>query len=250
MNIAAPLQLTAVLSPAEKDRWMQIWLAQARGKVRNGELLRAAYARAVQQIAIREGREVTAFMFDPVIETLKFLADQLEALGISYAVTGSLASSVHSEPAQTMDGDVLVIALPSKAAVLSELLAPRFYAPQDMLVNAAQSGGFLNVIDGQTGIKIDLTFVVDDAYLRECVGRRVRDRIGASDREFWFVTAEDIVLMKLLWRKDTKSAKQWENALGVAKHKGARMDWKYLFEQARALGVEQDLIKLRDEAGI
>ena len=56
--------------------------------------------------------------------------------------------------------------------------------------------------------------------------------------------------MKLLWRKDTQSTKQWDNALGVARVKGARMDWKYLFENAKSLGVEDDLIRLRDEAGI
>ena len=62
--------------------------------------------------------------------------------------------------------------------------------------------------------------------------------------------AEDIILMKLLWRRDTRSTKQWENALSVARVKGARMDWKYLFEQARTLDIEEDLIALRDEAGI
>lgn len=229
---------------------MQVWLAQARGKVRNGELLRAAYARAVKQMAIREGIEVNAFMTDPLIGTLTFVTEQLDLLEIPHAITGSLASSAHSEPAQTMDADLILIALPSKAAALSQALLPNFYAPQDMLVDAARSGGFVNVIDGRTGIKIDLTFVGDDPFLRQCIRRRVRERIGGDTPEFWFVTAEDIILMKLLWRKDTQSAKQWENALGVARYKGARMDWKYLFEQAKALGLEQDLIKLRDEVGI
>ena len=85
---------------------------------------------------------------------------------------------------------------------------------------------------------------------RDARRRRMRERIGPDSLEFWFVTPEDIILMKLLWRKDTQSAKQWENALSVAKYKGTRMDWKYLFEQAKALGIEPDLIKLRDDAGI
>ena len=64
------------------------------------------------------------------------------------------------------------------------------------------------------------------------------------------VTPEDIILMKLLWRRDSTSEKQWRDALSVARVKGARMDWKYLFEQAKRLGIEEDLITLRDEAGI
>jgi hypothetical protein len=56
--------------------------------------------------------------------------------------------------------------------------------------------------------------------------------------------------MKLEWRKDTGSRKQWDNALGVVRVHGARLDWKYLFERARLLGVEGDLTALRDESGV
>ena len=97
---------------------------------------------------------------------------------------------------------------------------------------------------------MDLSFVGSDPYLRQALARRVRRTIGSAEPEFWFVTAEDVILMKLLWRKDTQSTKQWDNALGVARVRGARMDWKYLFENAKSLGVEDDLIRLRDEAGI
>jgi len=78
----------------------------------------------------------------------------------------------------------------------------------------------------------------------------VRKPIGGSETQFWFVTQEDIILMKLLWRKDTRSTKQWENALSVARVKGTRMDWAYLFDKARDLDIEDDLTLLRDEAGI
>jgi len=50
--------------------------------------------------------------------------------------------------------------------------------------------------------------------------------------------------------QDTQSQKQWESALSVARVRNVNLDWKYLFEQARSLGIEEDLIKLRDEAGI
>ena len=56
--------------------------------------------------------------------------------------------------------------------------------------------------------------------------------------------------MKLVWRQDSRSEKQWKNALSVARVRGVTLDWKYLFEQARELKIEDDLVKLRDEAGI
>jgi len=37
-------------------------------------------------------------------------------------------------------------------------------------------------------------------------------------------------------------------AIGVARVKGTRMDWAYLFKQAASLGIEADLTQPRDEA--
>jgi hypothetical protein len=189
-------------------------------------------------------------MNDYVIETLIVVADALDALNVVYAVTGSVASSVHGEPFSSMDADLVVLASASQAAKIAELLGARFYAPSDMLVDAQQRHSFANVVDQRTSAKVDLSFVGDDSYLNEVLQRRVFENIGKAPRKFWVVTAEDVILMKLLWRKDTRSAKQWENALSVARVRGARMDWQYLFERARSLGVESDLILLRDEAGI
>jgi hypothetical protein len=146
--------------------------------------------------------------------------------------------------------DLVVQASPGQASAVADTLSPRFYAPTDMLTDAAERHSFTNVVDNRTGLKADLSFIPPTGYLSEALARRVRSRIGTAAPEFWFVTPEDVILMKLLWRKDTRSSKQWENALSVARVKGARMDWKYLFEQAKQLGITKDLEQLRDEAGI
>lgn len=236
--------------PPHRDRMMQVFLAQARGPVRNGDLLRAAVARAVQQVAVRNGIKVNPGMTDPLIESLTAVTNALESLGIPYAVTGSVASSTHGEPFSSLDVDLILDAPPARAAALSKSLSPRFYAPEDMIVEASRGGGICNVIDHRTSMKVDLSFTGDDPFLRQCLSRRTRSRIGGYPTEFWFVTSEDVILMKLVWRRDTQSTKQWENALGVARVKGARMDWKYLFEQAKVLGINDDLVRLRDEAGV
>jgi hypothetical protein len=187
---------------------------------------------------------------DPLIDALEAVAGALEDAGIPYAITGSIASSVHGEPFSSIDVDLMVLASAGQAAAIASRLAPRFYASVEALADAADRGGMANMVDNMTGMKVDLSFPGNDPFLRQTLGRRVKRRIGSHPCEFWFVTAEDVILMKLLWRKDTRSAKQWENALGVACVKGARMDWRYLFEQARTLGIENDLVALRDEAGI
>ena len=237
-------------SAQKRDRRMQVYLAQARGKVRNGDLLRQSIDFALRLKAAQSGEQGIAPMDDALVNTLTEVADALEAIGVTYAVTGSIASSVHGEPFSSLDVDVILTASARETIDLADRLSPRFYAPRDMLVDAAERSAFANVVDNRTGLKVDLSFVGKNTFLKATLRRRVRSRIGSHPKEFWFVTAEDVILMKLLWRRETRSAKQWENALGVATVKGARMDWKYLFEQAELLGIENDLAKLRDEAGI
>ena len=183
-------------------------------------------------------------------ETLEETVRVLDEEGVLYAITGSVASSVHGEPIVSQDVDLVLHATPSQAAAIANRLTPRFYAPEDMLAEAARELSLTNMVDNRTGLKVDLSFVPRSGYLGEVMTRRVKAQLGSDGPVFHFVTSEDIILMKLLWRRDTQSQKQWENALGVARVKGARMDWKYLFEQARSLDIEEDLIRLRDEAGI
>lgn len=244
------VQRLNVNTPQGGDRMLQVYLAQARGPARNGDLLiDAVDAMLMMRVARGEAPEGTV-MENALLETLSAVAQALEQLGVEYAVTGSIASSFHSEPYSSVDVDLLVNASVEQARGLAQRLSPRFYAPEDILTKAAREHSFVNVVDNRTSLKADLSFIEPGGYLTRALQRRIRARIGSVTPEFWFVTAEDVILMKLLWRKDTGSAKQWENALGVARVKGARMDWKYLFEQARKLGIEDDLVQLRDEAGI
>lgn len=185
-----------------------------------------------------------------LIETLSAVTDALEQEGVIHAVAGSVASSLYGEPRMTQDVDIVVIAKPDEISRVAARLHPRFYAPSDMLSEAAAAHGLANVVDNATGLKADISFVPAAGYLADAVRRRKRLQFGATGPEFWLTTAEDVVLMKLLWRRDTQSSKQWEDALSVVRVRGVTLDWKYLFEQATALSIREELERLRDEAGI
>lgn len=238
------------MTPQLKDRWLQIFLTQARGKTRNGDLLRQAVDRSLRIVRARTQVSEAPYMDDALIQTLLEVTSVLERLRIPHAVTGSVASSIHGEVFQSMDADVILLASPRDATQVAQSLGSRFYAPVDMLSEAATTRSFANVIDNRTGLKVDLSFIGEDPYLHRVLERRIRSTIGSHPAEFWFVTPEDIILMKLVWRKDTQSAKQWENALGVVRVRGTRMDWAYLRREAEALCLLNDLDRLRDEAGV
>lgn len=237
-------------SAQERDRNLQVFLAQARGIRRNGDLLRQSFDLMIRIRTQQDSKEVPAMLDNTLIETLSAVTDALEQEGVVHAVAGSVASSLYGEPRMTQDVVIVAIALPDEITRVAARLHPRFYGPSDMLSEAAAAHGLANVVDNATGLRADLSFVPDAGYLADAVRRRKRLQIGTGGPEFWLTTAEDVVLMKLLWRRETQSSKQWEDALGVVRVQGVKLDWKHLFEQADALSISDDLERLRDEAGI
>lgn len=187
---------------------------------------------------------------DPLMDLMQLVAEALEAEGASYAVTGSVASSIHGEPVTSLDVDIVTFLSADQAARVADRLTPRLYADADMVRRAAIEHRMANFIDASSGFKVDISVLADTAYHREVMRRRVRVASSDTRHTIWVVSPEDIVLMKLVWRKDSRSGKQWRNALSVLKIKGHELDWSYLREWATRLDVLHDLEALAREANV
>lgn len=187
---------------------------------------------------------------DLLLDCLSTVCGYLESLGICHAITGSLASSLHGEPIASQDVDVCVQLSAEHAALLEGMLRPRFYCSHEAMVAAIRERSMVNLIDQETGFKVDLCNLPASPFFVSVFARRLKVAYGPGGPTFWVVTAEDVILMKLLWRKDTRSSKQWENALSVVRVQGARMDWRYLHDWAERLGLSDDLDRLKQEGGI
>lgn len=189
---------------------------------------------------------------DPISQVLRDTTAVFEAQGIQYAITGSVASSIHGEPVTSQDIDIVVCMTPAQARELARALPPSYYRDEHRLIEIAEHSGLSNLVEMNLAYKVDISCPVRSEFVSSVFRRRRLAPIGPEPDapQFYFVSPEDIILMKLEWRKDTGSRKQWENALGVVRVHGARLDWKYLFEQARALGIDSDLKALRDEGGV
>lgn len=186
----------------------------------------------------------------PLMQLVEKVTDALDREGVEYAITGSIASSIHGEPWTSMDVDLVVTMSPADAVRVAKRLSGPIYADAEMLRDAAARHSMANLFDPATGYKVDLSALAPTPYHAELMRRRVRMTHPAEHVSFWIVSPEDIILMKLVWRIDSRSTKQWSNALGVAKVQGNRLDWAYLHRWANELGVTDDLEHLKREAGI
>ncbi len=187
---------------------------------------------------------------DPLLGLTNIIVKGLENAGIRYAITGSIASSIHGEPITSLDIDFVVSMTEPQGRILDRDLPQRLYRSIDRLIDTAQSGGIANLIDTETGLKVDLSNVRPGSLAERALQRARIESFGTEAPAFYTVTPEDIILMKLEWRKTSRSEKQWNDALGVARVKAHELDWDYLFQQARIVGIEQDLSDLRNNAGL
>jgi len=159
------------------------------------------------------------------IRSVERVTTCLQSERIPYAITGSVASAIYGEPVTSLDVDIVMSMTPEQAGRLAGRLPREFNVDVDMLRRAAAERSMANVLDPASGLKFDLSVLQDTPYYREVLRRRLRINYPGSAIMVWMVSAEDIVLMKLAWRKDTGSRKQWENALSVVRTQRNRLDW-------------------------
>lgn len=187
---------------------------------------------------------------EPFLDVIATVVSALNRAGIAYGITGSIASGIYGEPVVSQDVDIAVRMTSQQARDLSTLLPERFYRSDERIIAVANESGMTNLIDTETALKVDLCVLPKTSFYDAVMMRCKPQSFGPEGSQYNAVSAEDIVLMKLFWRADSRSEKQWRNALSVVQVQRNRLDWKYMFGQARAIGVERDLAKLRDEAGV
>jgi len=184
-------------------------------------------------------------MHPPADEQLTVLArvlDILRSLGIDHMVSGSIAGSYYAQPRMTRDIDLVIDLRPASAPALAAALAPEFYCDAGALERAASRRSMTNAIHDGTLLKIDFIVRKDDPYHREEFARRVARQLGAVTADV--VTAEDLIIAKLLWLQQSGSPVQRLD-VGHLVRDVAGLDWPYVERWAVTLGIAPLLAEVR-----
>jgi hypothetical protein len=178
------------------------------------------------------------------IEALQRAIEALEKTGIPYAITGSWVVSAYGVLRATHDLDVVVAVKGSRANQITSAFTnpPYFYADEESIAEAFQANSFLNVIDGDSALKIYFWPLKEDAYSQEQFRRRTLIPIGG--RQAWALTPEDIILAKLLWIKISDSERQWRDVESVWALKKPELDLNYLQMWAARISVAELLSRV------
>ena len=144
-------------------------------------------------------------MFNPIIDLFTQVCTKLEELKLTYMLTGSAAMSFYSLSRTTQDLDI-VIELDEED--LTKFLAafPNHYYHEPSILQEICRRGMFNLIDHQTGYKIDFILRKNTKYAHVAFSRRIKNNeLGES---IWVIAIEDLIIAKLQWIQDIYSDRQ------------------------------------------
>ena len=190
-------------------------------------------------------------MLTEAIAVTTLVTDALEALSVTYAIGGSLASAVHGVMRATMDADLVAEVQMKHIEPLVQALGNAFYADVEMMREAVRQHSSFNVIHLDTMFKVDVFVAKPREFDRSQLARR-QSYVLSEDplRRAYITSAEDIVLAKMEWYHigGRISDRQWRDILGVMKVQQDRLDHEYLRRMATTLGVSELLEQALAEA--
>ena len=148
--------------------------------------------------------------------TLASIGGALESIGVTWAIGGSFASTIHGEPRSTNDIDVVARLAARDARRLVVALGDDFYADESMIAEAIAANESFNVIDQRTFLKVDV-FVPRPGPLGEDQLIRRQAYTLLDGPALYVLGPEDTALQKLRWYQLTgeTSDRQWRDIMGV-----------------------------------
>jgi hypothetical protein len=173
----------------------------------------------------------------------------LEQAGIPYMLTGSFASSYHGVPRATQDIDIVISPTADQIRTLVGLLPEtEYYVDEDAALDALKRQGRFNLVDLDTGWKIDLMIRRSRPFSRNEFDRR--EVVEFQGMKLAVATAEDVILAKLEWAKLGGSQRQIEDAAGILRIRREDLDRDYLRRWVEELDLTTQWEEARKAAGI
>jgi hypothetical protein len=189
-----------------------------------------------------------------ILLAMEPVIDALEALGISYHISGSVASSAYGIARATLDVDIVADLRMQQAHELVVRLQDQYYIDEERVCDAVRHRSSFNAIHLSTMLKVDVFVLKGSPYDQIAFGRARKDTIAESEkkRQFPLASPEDLILNKLEWYRQggEDSERQWNDVVGVLKVQRQALDFEYLRHWAAELELTVLLQRTIQESGL
>ncbi|MHA1741020.1 MAG: hypothetical protein ACTSVD_02890, partial [Candidatus Thorarchaeota archaeon] len=178
-----------------------------------------------------------------------YVIEVLEQLEIPYMVVGGFAAIFYGEPRLTIDVDIVVdMKWNHIGPFVAAFPIPDYYVSEEGIRDSLQRRYPFNVIQPTTGAKVDLVPLPRDPFTRAAFQRRQRMEYDEAGHSATFITAEDIIVAKLIAYRETESDKHLRDARGVLMMQWGVLDLEVVRRSARAGGVLEQFEELLEAA--
>jgi hypothetical protein len=187
-------------------------------------------------------------------QALEPVIDAFEALGISYHIGGSIASSAYGVARATLDVDIVADLREQHVRDLVGRLQGQYYIDEKRVLEAVRHRSSFNAIHLGSMLKVDVFVLKGRSYDQIAFSRARKDTIEESEnpRQFFLAAPEDLILNKLEWYRQggEVSERQWNDVVGVLKVQQQALDSEYLQHWAAELGLTALLQRALCESGL
>ncbi len=167
------------------------------------------------------------------IEILHKVCNTLTRLRVPYMLTGSFAMHFHANPRMTRDIDIVVELTERDVKKLCATLSSEFYTDEEMAIQAIREGSLFNIIFHKAAFKVDFVIKKQTEYAMEAFSRK--QELVLLGEKVWVSSAEDLVVSKLDWARDSHSELQLRDVSNLLKVKG--LDISYVEKWIDKLGL-------------
>jgi hypothetical protein len=150
------------------------------------------------------------------LEVLKIVTQRLNKIRIPYMVSGSIALNYYTVPRMTRDIDIVIELKNADIDKFISMFQNDFYIDDKQAISEeVLHKGMFNLIHNQYAIKIDFILQKQSEFQKIIFSRRKKVLIENSP--MWFILAEDLILAKLRWAKDSYSEMQLSDIKNLLK---------------------------------
>ena len=167
---------------------------------------------------------------------------RLNATGLPYMLTGSMASNAWGQARFTHDIDLVMQYAAKDVDAIVRAFTPGFFIQEISVRNALRPPYQFNAIDEQSPLKVDVWTLRPEPVEQEMFRRRVV--IDFAGEPLSVATAEDVILSKLRWHKMFPSDRQLSDMAGIVAVQADNLDLSYLRHWAAVIGESATLEKI------
>ena len=156
-------------------------------------------------------------------DLLERICSKLEQHDIPYMLSGSLAMLTYTTPRMTRDIDIVINIQSADLDKFLDIFKEGYYINPPTVEVEIKRRGMFNVIDFESGFKID--FIVKkntDFHIYEFNRRTLSNAYGFQT---WIVSIEDLVISKIKWIQELQSDTQINDIKNLIRNPNLDMEY-------------------------